>query len=412
MKTKLFFLQLSGLLMLISTSIHAQYSWKQKANFGGGNRGECAGFSTQTTGYILTGYDGSYYTEVWAWNPVSNVWSKKANFPGVGKRAASAVSCGGYGFLIGGQSSSGFTNDIWEYYPSTDSWSKKTNFPGSARYRAFAVADTVNKKIYYGCGDDGASNYLSDFWVYDIGTDTWTQKTSFPGGQRAGECGFFLNGYIYWGTGNGNDGVYEATHDWWKYDPTSDTWTQVTGLPRNAERRHATTFTFSGQGYVALGDSSSPSGSGFLTDLWMYDPGTDTWTQEANYGGVGAAVPVGFSIGVSGYVGTGITSSSYTNEFWEYSNPSSTKELATNSTLNISVYPEPANNYLTLSLNNIEYKQAYYSIYNSLGQSVKQTDIIQSSYTQINTTNLPNGLYYIRIVIDGNYTTKKFTIIR
>lgn len=411
MKTKLIFTSLLASLLLASVGTKAQYKWTQRANYGGGNRGECAGFATQTTGYILTGYDGSYYTEVWAWNPITNVWSKKSNFPGVGKRAASAVSCGGSGFLIGGQSSSGFTKDIWEYYPITDSWTKKTNFPGSARFRAFAVVDTINKKIYYGCGDDGGSSYLNDFWVYDIGTDTWTQKTSFPGGQRSGPCGFYLNGYIYWGTGNGNDGVYEATHDWWKYDPTSDTWTQVTGLPRNAERRHAATFTFSGQGYVTLGDSSSPSGGGFLTDLWMYDPGTDTWTQEANYGGVGVAVPVGFSIGNNGYAGTGVTSSSYSNEFWEYSNPESVIELAHENS-NLSIYPNPANNYLTLLLNNVHYEKAYYELYNNFGQTVRQETTIQAFQTRVNTSDLSNGIYYIRVIVDGYCTTKKFTVIR
>jgi hypothetical protein len=46
---------------------------------------------------------------------------------------------------------------------------------------------------------------------------------------------------------------------------------------------------------------------------------SDTWTQKADFGGIGREGAVGFSIGSKGYIGTGVDDSySYKKDFWEY----------------------------------------------------------------------------------------------
>lgn len=42
------------------------------------------------------------------------------------------------------------------------------------------------------------------------------------------------------------------------------------------------------------------------------------WTQKADFAGSPAWGAVSFSIGNKGYMGTGETSSGFSNEFWEY----------------------------------------------------------------------------------------------
>ena len=58
-------------------------------------------------------------------------------------------------------------------------------------------------------------------------------------------------------------------------------------------------------------------------DFWEYDPATDTWTQKADFEGVGRGFAVGFSIGSNGYIGTGLLGNlNYggpsSKDFWEY----------------------------------------------------------------------------------------------
>lgn len=45
-------------------------TWTQKANFGGTAREKAVGFSIGGTGYIATGYDGTFRKDLWAYDPL------------------------------------------------------------------------------------------------------------------------------------------------------------------------------------------------------------------------------------------------------------------------------------------------------------------------------------------------------
>jgi hypothetical protein len=56
-----------------------------------------------------------------------------------------------------------------------------------------------------------------------------------------------------------------------------------------------------------------------LKDLWEYDPITDTWTQKADFGGVGRSNAFVFTIGPRAYVGNGATgTSTFVADMWAY----------------------------------------------------------------------------------------------
>ncbi|HET6989765.1 MAG TPA: hypothetical protein VFJ43_00510, partial [Bacteroidia bacterium] len=63
-------------------------------------------------------------------------------------------------------------------------WIEKANFPGPARHRASAAA--VGNRGYMGLGHINAIvDVLYDDWYeYDPGSDSWTQKANYPGGPR------------------------------------------------------------------------------------------------------------------------------------------------------------------------------------------------------------------------------------
>src|SRR3954471_15267399 len=72
-------------------------------------------------------------------------------------------------------------------------------------------------------------------------------------------------------------------------------------------RDNVTGFAIGNKGYACGGAASI----GFIhySDLWEYDPFTDTWTQKANLPGQARAGALGFTIGNKGYVGLGETNS-------------------------------------------------------------------------------------------------------
>ena len=104
----------------------------------------------------------------------------------------------------------GSLNDFWEYDPTTDKWTKKADFPGGARYDA--VGFSIGNKGYIGTGWG-----YKDFWEYDPVADSWKRKDDFPGGGRSKMAYFSTGtkGYVAGGQTMSGD-----TADFWEFDPT------------------------------------------------------------------------------------------------------------------------------------------------------------------------------------------------
>ena len=62
----------------------------------------------------------------------------------------------------------------------------------------------------------------------------------------------------------------------------------------------------------------------------------------------------------------------------------------------ISLYPNPVNDKLTIRLTNNDLPDNY-AIYNMLGQLVKQHEISIVSDLEVNTSNLSNGIYFMKL---------------
>jgi len=119
-----------------------------------------------------------------------------------------------------------------------------TSGPPPERYGHTIVYDIGNDQliIFAGLADD-QSTILSDVWVYDLATRTWTEKT--PAGGPSGR--FFHS--ASWDTTRdimvvtgGKDGIPFGTSDEvWEYDVNTGaqgTWTQVDDLPDGSLERH------------------------------------------------------------------------------------------------------------------------------------------------------------------------------
>jgi len=75
----------------------------------------------------------------------------------------------------------------------------------------------------------------------------------------------------------------------------------------------------------------------------------------------------------------------------------------------INIYPNPANNNLTINSNNFKLNKI--EIIDILGKTI-YTDNVNNESIEINTTNFSEGAYFVKILVDGSWTTKKFLIIK
>lgn len=161
--------------------------WTQKADFGGEARMWATGFSIGSKGYIGMGMTTYYnednmlrnliYKDFWEYDPALNTWTRKADFKGGERLRTVGFSIGNKGFIGTGvfwDESYTYTyyKDFWEYDPVTDTWTKKADFGGTARNSASGFS--VGNKGYIGTGamEAGAKFYTKDFWEYESAADT------------------------------------------------------------------------------------------------------------------------------------------------------------------------------------------------------------------------------------------------
>jgi hypothetical protein len=123
-----------------------------------------------------------------------------------------SIVLNGKGYVGCGTDENWFTNDFWEYNPVSDFWLQKANFPGSSR--GFASAFSVAGKGYMGLGTDGG--FRDDWYEYDVASDSWSVKAPVPNGGRRSAPTFVISGAGYAMMGKGVNGKHR---DLWQYHP-------------------------------------------------------------------------------------------------------------------------------------------------------------------------------------------------
>jgi len=303
-------------LLIINNQSKAQCnSWTQKADFGGGERFEAVGFSIGSKGYIGTGY---YPVEkdFWEYDPNNDIWTQKADFGGVARFNAVGFSIGNKGYIGTGNrepTQGPLLKDFWEYDPGSNTWTQKADFGGIEREGA--VGFSIGNKGYLGTGKDDGMIFIDDFWEYNPVSDTWTQKADFGSTYQwyiATAVGFSINNKGYIGIVDVSQGMNYFS----EYDTTTNIWTQKADFGGSVTDR-AVGFSIGSKGYIGTGlDNNSQD----TQDFWEYDPGNNIWIQKADFGGTKRRDAVGFSIGSKGYIGTGVGNfTPVPRDFWEYS---------------------------------------------------------------------------------------------
>lgn len=194
---------------------------------------------------------------------------------------------------------------------SAQPWFEKSNFGGEARHRATAFA--IGNDGYIGLGhiNSAVDVEYEDFWKYDPASDSWSQIANYPEGKCYHATAFVIENKAYVGSGRLENGTY--SRKFFRYDPSLNTWSPIADLP-GQQRRGAVGFSINGKGYVGTGQT----GSGYVNDFFEYNPATNTWQVRASLPAAGRTSAVGFSIGNYGYLGTGNTNMGSSNDFYQY----------------------------------------------------------------------------------------------
>ncbi len=180
-------------------------------------------YSINGKGYVATGREinNRVSFKMWEFDMTSETWTRKADLPATALRwEASGFAIGTKAYLIGGAPCYGCTNflqDVWEYDIVSNTWRQKSNFPGQKRFRATAFSINGIGYLVSGENKDGSNSILmNDVWRYDPASDIWTQLGDFPGPKRSGAAVFVIGNKAYFGTGLSPT---QYVNDFYEFDP-------------------------------------------------------------------------------------------------------------------------------------------------------------------------------------------------
>ncbi len=288
-------------------------------------------------------------TECYEYDVTMDSWAPIASLP-VGKVVHSTANVGNYIFAFGGSSPTtlAYNDTVYKYDIIGDSWTQVSPLP-----LAFAWSKAVGygNYIYIAGGHDG-TNYLSNVYIYDTVADTFGTASPMLGARIGGAFSVTGNKLVYIGGAdpvssvvdevmvgtidalnpgmitwvvavNKYPGIGKETISKYNVDPTD----LMRGekdknrIPQETAYPPGTMYRFDAAPWgtegiiVANGSPTSAWAPANPNPCYVYNPGTDTWTKQAD-----VPIPVlGASLGsvnsgttwnlvvASGYTGSVVT---------------------------------------------------------------------------------------------------------
>ena len=183
-----------------------------------GEDGELAFFTTTEDAYFLTQNGSSAMRSIHA-DFTQTVRAPLPEPPGT----LATFSIRNIGYVVNQRE--GQPIRLWAYDPNTNAWTKRADFPGMARDRGVGFA--LARNGYFGLGLTPDGQGLRDLWRYDPIADHWQYITEYPGQGNQFVAVFGApdgakpeRAYLGWGyeaqrTSTGANRIVGCT-DWWE----------------------------------------------------------------------------------------------------------------------------------------------------------------------------------------------------
>jgi len=197
--------------------------WDDSLAFLGSERIEMACFTIDNLAYFITGRNPTNQAGLNDFfkydNSSTAKWTQIAEHaPMQARYHATAFSLKGKGYLIGGFSGTIF-NDVWQYNPIENSWIKIANFPVPIN-GAISISD--NKRAFTGFGTNLVS--ARTLWEFNEENETWKEFATLP--NEVGDVissGAIIGNTIYILDGD--------NHVVWSLNMTDKKWKKKSFLP-------------------------------------------------------------------------------------------------------------------------------------------------------------------------------------
>jgi N-acetylneuraminic acid mutarotase len=240
--------------------------------------------------YMVGGFNTGNLASLYAYNPVTNVWSSKSPLPGPRYAGNGAGVINGQLYIAGGwtQSPPLPHDDLFIYNPASNSWSSGASLSHLSGCGATGV---INGKLYVYSPCNGFSGYVQTLDVYNPATNAWTNLAA-SSAQHVFPASAVINGKLY--LAGGGTTTATASNVVEVYDPVPNGWTTLAPMPV-AVAGAISYATIDGRLLVLGGTDAAgtPVANGQL-----YNPVTNKWSTSkalpAPLTGGAGAVDYGF----------------------------------------------------------------------------------------------------------------------
>lgn len=399
-------------LLLFITPCTGQSTWEQIADYPSSGLQRVFSFELDGLVYVGTGQGSSgNVSSVWAYDIETDTWTAKASFPGGNRRNAFGFQVGGYGYVGTGYDGSSHRDDFWKYDPIADSWTQLADFPGGNLSNMLALAN--DSKAYVLTGGRGGDSFANDaMWEFDPVTETWTELENFPGIGRWFAFGWIIDQKLYVGGGNALE-FSQVFTDIYCFDIATGNWLddEIAACP-TSKATSGFFFSIQGKGYYLEGNANGNQASFYGKKMFVYDPVTNSWTEEVDFIGTERAAGFSCAVGDKGIIGLGSNASTsplYRNEVYAFTPGviSSTDQVET---INTQLFPNP----VTSSTLNIEgkfndYENIVFTLFDASGRayllSTDRVNRVESNLIQVNVGHLIPGLYQLEMNMNNKQKT-------
>ncbi|MDP3567349.1 kelch repeat-containing protein [Sediminibacterium sp.] len=388
------------------TNILFGQTWVQLAGFPGTERDDGVAVRINNKAYFGTGLLAGFTlgNDFYAYDLATNTWSAIASMPTGSERqyACAFTSSNSFYILSGSGYSNAVFTDLQRYDVATNTWTVLTGKPGNGLIGASCLE--YGDKIIIVGGKLQSGVVSDEVWEYTISTDTWLQKNNFPFGGRWRASTTVLNniGYLLFGKDN-NQSVRKEMYT---YNNLTDTWVKLMDFPLPKGRSYAALNTANSRlvlfgGYDTL--------NYYYNDVWYYNDLSGLWQLGPNLPSFGRKGGMSFTNTDKFYYSCGINvSNTRLNETWVIDIPVGIKENSLGN--NFLIYPNPAKDILNLKSEIEDVAAVMVQVYNTIGQLIKQEEIIFKDKTSsIKTEGLPNGVYLLK-VFDTNKSVNPISV--
>lgn len=261
---------------------------------------------------------GTLPTECWAYDATTDEWTAKAPFPGEGRvypvsGVIDGIAYVGMGYNYGcAYNDSAYLQDFWAYDPMANSWSRRADFP--TRGSNHAVSFVYHNELYV-VHAFGSISFNKDLWKYNPVSDQWLQLSDFPGYVRTSAVGCTDGNRIFTGTGYAT----WNENDWWEYLPEADRWERRKDMPDKG-RINALAFSYDHRFFVAAGRyfGGEHTGGALKADLMEYLPEQNRWKHRATLPGGVRENAISFMLKGKIYYGFGENNEGPLDDLWSF----------------------------------------------------------------------------------------------